>query len=103
MNKLPFNHKTCDWSEKNFDANYRSKWVPKKIPTLIFSGEQDQIIPLNFFIASKKFQRNNIMIRHIKNAGHYPWIENPNAVVDLFHEYYEFLKLAYLKLLGPNK
>jgi pimeloyl-ACP methyl ester carboxylesterase len=87
LKKLPFNYKTCEWSSKHFDQNYKAKWIPKKIPTLIFSGEQDQIIPLKFFLESKRFARKNIIIRSIKNAGHYPWIENPKQVIQVFNDY----------------
>ena len=89
---LPFNFKTCEWSGDHFDKNYKATWVPKVIPTLILAGEKNQIIPLHFFIESKKFQKNNILIRSIKNAGHYPWVENPKQVIDVFNEYYQFLQ-----------
>lgn len=91
LKTLPFNYKTCEWSGKHFDQTYKSKWVPTNIPTLILAGEKDQIIPLDLFISSKKFQRKNIIIRSIRNAGHFPWIENPRQVVNYFNEYYEFL------------
>lgn len=87
LKTLPFNYKACEWSGKHFDQTYQAKWVPKKIPTLILAGEKDQIIPLHFFIQSKKFKRKNIMLREIKNAGHFPWIENPKGVVRVFNEY----------------
>jgi len=91
LKTLPFNYNTCEWSGKHFDQTFKSKWVPKNIPTLILAGEKDQIIPLDLFISSKKFKRKNIIIRSIKNAGHFPWIENPKQVVNSFNEYYEFL------------
>lgn len=91
LKTLPFNYKTCEWSEKHFDETYRAKWSPKKIPTLIISGEQDQITPLKLFIENKKFNRSNIKIKSIKDAGHYPWIENLKDVLDEFQRYYLFL------------
>lgn len=91
LKTLPFNYKTCEWSGKHFDQTYKAKWVPRNIPTLIFAGEEDQIIPLDLFTASEKFQRKNIIIRSIKDAGHFPWIENPRQVVNIFNEYYQFL------------
>ncbi|MEO8963787.1 MAG: alpha/beta hydrolase [Gammaproteobacteria bacterium] len=87
LKALPFNYKTCEWSAKRFDQTYQAKWVPKKIPTLILAGENDNIIPLSFFIKSKQFKRKNITIREIKNAGHFPWIENPKLVQTVFNEY----------------
>lgn len=91
LKSLSFNYKTCDWSGKHFDHTYKAKWVPNTIPTLILTGEHDQITPLYFFRHSKKFQRKNIIIKQIKNAGHFPWIENPKEVVKTFKEYQQFL------------
>ena len=36
---------------------------------------------------AKKFKRKNISIAEIKNAGHYPWIENPRQVIAIFKKY----------------
>lgn len=91
LKSLPFNYKTCAWSEKHFDQKYKAQWAPKNIPTLIFVGEQDKIIPLKFFINSNKFNRKNIITRQIKDAGHFPWIENPKQVAAVFQEYCELL------------
>jgi len=91
LNALPFNYKTYEWSKKHFDDSYKAKWVPKNIPTLILAGEKDQIIPLKFFINSKKFKRKNIIFRSIKNAGHYPWVENPRQIVRVFQEYLQII------------
>lgn len=86
---LPFNYKTFEWSEKHFDKKYKAKWIPTTMPTLILAGEKDRITPLHFFTESEAFQRKNIMLRSIKNAGHFPWIENPKQVVKVFNEYYQ--------------
>ena len=98
LKSLPFNFKTCEWSEEHFDQTYQAKWIPE-IPTLILAGEKDQITPLHLFAESKKFQRKNIIIRNIKNAGHFPWVENPKQVVKVFNEYYQFIyALAQAKI-----
>lgn len=91
LETLPFNYKTFEWSNKYFDKTYTSKWIPKNIPTLILAGENDRIISLDLFQSLNEFQRENIIIRPIKNAGHFPWIENPEQVVDVFREYCELL------------
>jgi pimeloyl-ACP methyl ester carboxylesterase len=87
--QLPYNVKACDWSAHHFDQTYKSKWVPT-IPTLIFAGEYDHITPIALFQNNQAFNRSNILIRTIPNAGHYPWIENSNAVQLLFAEYLNF-------------
>ncbi|MCE0723787.1 alpha/beta fold hydrolase [Legionella resiliens] len=92
LETLPFNYKTCEWSGKYFDSTYKAKWVPQKIPTLILAGEHDRIIPLKFFMNSRKFIRKNIIFHAIKDAGHFPWIENPKQIVHVFNEYFQFLQ-----------
>jgi pimeloyl-ACP methyl ester carboxylesterase len=89
LESLPYNYKTFEWSKHYFDQTYEAKWYPKTIPTLILAGEFDTITPLKFFIESPDFQSENILIREIKNAGHFPWIENPEGVINAFKEYCE--------------
>ncbi len=86
LEKLPFNYEVYQWTEEHFDPTYQAKWVPS-IPTLILSGEKDIAIPLKYFQERKEFRRDNILMREIKNAGHFPWIENPGEVVAAFNEY----------------
>ncbi len=90
LENLPYNYETCEWSKQHFDHTYKAKWIPQRIPTLIVSGEKDWITPLQLFTDVKDFHRTNIMIRSIKNAGHFPWIENPVEIVTVFQEYYHF-------------
>lgn len=91
LKTLPFNYKVCEWSAKHFDQKYKAKWVPKNMPTLILAGEKDQIIPLKFFIKSRKFRRKNIIFRSVKGAGHYPWVENMKQIDRIFHQYAQLL------------
>lgn len=89
LNTLPYNFRSCDWSAQHFDSTYKAKWIPKNIHTLIFAGEKDCITPIDLFKNSGEFQNPNILIRTIKDAGHFPWIEQPKAVKKLFEEYYQ--------------
>ena len=91
MASLPFNYKSHLWAEKNFDQTYNASWVPQSLPTMIFAGDQDHITPLKLFYESNKFQRNNIVIREIKNASHFPWMDNPDEVKRIFTEYCQLL------------
>lgn len=91
---LSFNYKAYEWHTKNFHPTYKAKWVPKKIPTLIFAGDSDHITPLSLFMKIKKFRRKTISIAEIKNAGHYPWIENPRQVIAIFKKYSKKLPKA---------
>lgn len=87
LRSLPYNYETCQWSEKHFDRTYQAKWIPKTIPTLILAGEEDQITPLKLFQNDKRCSQKNIIIKSIKGAAHYPWIENPEEVAEAFNFY----------------
>ena len=92
LNKLPFNYEVFQWAEEHFDPTYQAKWIPK-IPTLILSGEKDIAIPLKHFAEKQEYKRSNILMREISNAGHFPWIENPQSVIAAFDDYMRmFLK-----------
>lgn len=87
LESVPYNYKSCDWSASHFDATYKGQWVPNNMPTLIFAGDQDCITPLSSFKVSSQFKSSSILIREIPKAGHFPWIENPQGVVEVFEEY----------------
>ena len=87
LRDLPYNYQTCQWSEEHFDHTYRAKWVPQTIPTLILGGEEDLVTPQKLFIERKEWRRSNIIFKSIAKAGHFPWIENPQAVIRAFSEY----------------
>ncbi len=91
LESLPYNFMTCEWSAQNFDQSYKAKWIPINIPTLIFAGEEDYVTPLSLFTEAADFQDPNILIRKIKDAAHFPWIENPEEVLAVFEEYYQKL------------
>lgn len=91
FNNLPFNHATFVWAAKNFDDTYEAKWVPQNIPTLILAGDQDHITPLSLFGHAQDFQRDNIKMKEISNASHFPWLDNPEEVIQLFSEFYKII------------
>ena len=57
------------------------------MPTLIFSGTLDPITPLQLFLETPAFQRENIVMHEIENASHFPWMDEPVAVRELFKQY----------------
>lgn len=91
LETLPYNYQSCDWSAQHFDSTYEAKWFPDNLPTLIFAGEFDQITPLKLFRESPNFQADSIYIKEIPNAGHFPWVENPQAVAQVFEQYCQIL------------
>jgi pimeloyl-ACP methyl ester carboxylesterase len=87
LRSLSYSCATQQWSEQHFDQTYQAQWVPTKIPALIASGDKDKITPIELFINSKEFQRPNVTIKLIRNAGHFPWLDNPEAVAKVFLEF----------------
>lgn len=87
LNNLPYNYLSCEWSDKNFDDQYKSAWIPNNLPTLIFSGDQDKITPLELFKCNSSFNHPMITMKTITRAGHFPWIEQPTEVMELFNQY----------------
>ncbi len=88
LEKLPYNFSAVEWSAKYFDEMYEAKWYPENLPALIFTGAQDKIVPLRFFLKDQRFKGKNTIIRDIPEAGHYPWVERADAVKELFGEFY---------------
>jgi pimeloyl-ACP methyl ester carboxylesterase len=91
MEYLPYRCKADQWTEKNFDPVYQAKWFPEKIPALILSGSEDLATPLEHFSKRPEYHRPNIILKEIKGAGHFPWIEKPEEVKAAFTDYVQKL------------
>ncbi len=76
-----------DGSKKHAEIS----WIPEKVPTFILGGTRDCLTPLSMFEQDQRFHRNNIEMVCIPNAGHFPWIEQPNQVKDAFSLFIEKL------------
>lgn len=87
LSSLSYSDGAYRWSEEHFDPTYRAKWIPQSIPTMILGGERDLITPLRLFAEAPQFHCNHIEIKSIKNAGHFPWIDNPADVAEAFKDY----------------
>ena len=75
--KLEVNHLVYDWNAQHVFPNYSASYVPT-IPTLIVAGEYDHITPLYNFTLDPRFKNLiNTHIVTINNAGHFPWLEQP--------------------------
>lgn len=90
LSNLPYNYESFQWTIEHFDPTYHAKWVPQ-MPTLILSGEKDIAIPIHHFKGKKEYQLRNIIMKEIPGAGHFPWIENPQAVVAAFSAFVKML------------
>lgn len=74
------------WQNKAIELNFSAKWVPRNVPTLIVGAKYDFICPLSLFRKDQRFQRDNINMIFIEDAGHFTWIENPEATKKAFKE-----------------
>lgn len=72
------------WLKKAHQINFTAKWIPQDVPTLILGASHDFITPYSLFENDKRFDRKNIMMKKIQNAGHFPWIEQMNIVKSEF-------------------
>ncbi|MBU6383133.1 MAG: alpha/beta hydrolase [Verrucomicrobia bacterium] len=75
------------WQQKVLETHYSAKWVPQQVPTLIIGAKFDAITPFSLFEKDTRFARDNITMRFIEDAGHFPWIENPTAVREALTEF----------------
>ena len=50
------------------------------IPTLIVSGAQDGVVDQRLWQQEAAFTGSNILHRQVEGAGHFPWVENPEAI-----------------------
>ncbi len=80
---LPYNDKAFLWARDYFHPTYQPLWVPQKIPTLIFTGDKDQITPLSSFEGTSYLNRANITFQSIAGASHFPWLEKPQEVTQV--------------------
>lgn len=86
--ELPFQYNLVDWALRLvIDIQYKAKWAPKEIPMLIINADRDYMCPPVLFQQDERFHGPNITSHVVQGAGHFPWIERPNEVARLFHEF----------------
>lgn len=86
MADLPYCHDAVAWADANFDETYQARWRPRSLPTLIVGGAEDHIVDPGVWDAADGFAGPNVIRRTIGGAGHFPWIESPDAVRGAFAE-----------------
>jgi pimeloyl-ACP methyl ester carboxylesterase len=63
----------------DFFSSYKCEWTDWKFPTLAVAGDSDLITPPGLFAADPFFAgKKNVELSTVKNAGHFPWIEQPS-------------------------
>lgn len=96
LSNIPFRFRPAVWWQKKVvDINYNSKWIPQKVPTLIITGEYDAMVPDN--LVNETFSistlQSNIIRETIKGAGHFPWIEQPKHITEIFSKFKKKLRI----------
>jgi pimeloyl-ACP methyl ester carboxylesterase len=71
--------------DAHFDHSYRARWWPSTAPTLVLAGQEDHVVWQGGWDAPR-FGGGNVVRVTVEKAGHFPWIENPEAVRDAFAE-----------------
>ena len=87
LSPLPFNYKSFIWAQEQFHPTFEAQWIPETIPTLILSGSEDMLTPIDFFKNDTRFHRDNIQLSEIPGGSHYPWMEEPEAVKRIFKKF----------------
>ncbi len=89
---IPFEYAGAAWwQQRAHETNYSAKWVPQNLPTLVVGGKYDGICPFALFEKDQRFHRPNITLELIGEGGHFPWVENPERVKQLFENYNELI------------
>lgn len=87
LSQVPFQYLAAVWwQRKVVELNFSAKWIPAKVPTLIVGGKYDCVCPFVLFEKDQRFQRANVELLFIDNAGHLPWVENPAALREAFQK-----------------
>lgn len=86
LQRLPINGAATAWSAAHFDDIYEAKWFPAALPTLILAGRNDRIVSQAAWDAGR-FRRDNVLRETIEAAGHFPWIDDPEAVTEALRRF----------------
>lgn len=79
--RMPYNSAAVAWSDAHFDHVYAAAWWPGTLPVLVLAGADDRIVSQHGW-QDDSFHTPNALFTTIAGGGHFPWIENPDAVRD---------------------
>lgn len=93
LSTIPFRWQPAVWwQQKAIQTEYTARWIPSRLKTLIIGAEFDAMTPLSLFEKDQQFNRSNISIIKVANAGHMPWFEKTDEVVKLIQDFQSQLK-----------
>jgi len=85
---LPFNYLAMQWwSKKAQTLPFNAQWIPQQIPTLIVNGKLDFVVPYTVYNEDPRFNRRNIQIKVIENAGHFAWLDEIEEVLKALNSF----------------
>lgn len=94
----PFAFQPAFWfMHKVTSEGYTATWIPEHVPTLIIGSEFDCMTPFEIFQNDPRFVRPNIELIEIKEASHFNWIDNPDAVKTAFQNFSATLDERFCK------
>lgn len=72
---------------REFYNNMKPIWISWNFRLFCLAGEQDKITPISLFASNPHFSSSKCDFNSIKNAGHFPWIDNPEDTTSLLNWY----------------
>lgn len=85
LSAVPFQFEAAVWWQRKMpEIDFSAIWIPQNLPTMIVGAKFDCICPFSLFANDQRFKRDNIELFYIENAGHMPWVENPERVREIF-------------------
>ncbi len=92
LEDLAYCHDAVAWADAHFDDTYQARWKPhNRLPALIVSGAEDHVVDQRLWQDDDAFDQPRVLQRTIDGAGHFPWIENPQAVRKAFADLTDLL------------
>jgi len=77
------------WYTEGHKQYTKITWIPEKVPVLIVGANHDFVTPSTIFKQDARFNRANIKMIDIPDAGHFPWVEKPLLVKEAFKMFSE--------------
>lgn len=99
--RMPYNYRAVDWSDAHFDHTYAARWWPASLPAMILAGREDRIVDQTGWDAPR-FHTPNVLRRTIDAAGHFPWIEQADAVREAFGDFIRILQASGAAVHPPE-
>ena len=78
-----------DRSFELFISQYSAQWIPEKRTTVIITGDNDKVEPIDLYDKMDGFSDHVKDAVIIKNAGHFPWVENLEDTVLAFESFFK--------------